>query len=138
MTAGWSPLPALPKAGLDEGAGTRPSMVEHLELSRLHAQWAAIQMPLGRTGLRSALKSGRPSLIVRAMLERTSLGTIQPRIEAQQEMLGHLIRLTEALAQRCDALSRDDDAGADYLMAQMIDLSAHLEVAIGHKGQTPG
>ncbi|MHB1486861.1 MAG: hypothetical protein ACYCS7_09420 [Acidimicrobiales bacterium] len=144
MTAGWSPLPPPTDAGPaqadtpGEGPGGWVPMMEHPDLAHLHAQWAKTDNPALASGLRSALKSGRPTRLLGALVERVALAVLQPRLDEQRRLLAHLVRLNEALARRCDSLARGQQNSTEYLLAQMVDLSAHLESGAARREQDPG
>lgn len=133
MTAGWSPLP--PPADADptradtpgEGPGGWVPMMEHPDLALLHAQWARSDTPAPAAGVRAALRSGHPSRLFGALVERVALAALGPRLDEQRRLLAHMVRLNEALARRCDSLARSQQNSTEYLLAQMVDLSAHLE-----------
>jgi hypothetical protein len=91
----WAPLPPQPKIG----DWTPHELITNESLAFLHANH---QLPdpddadTGGKGLRARLQ--------RRSLRRT-MEVLTPRMKAEQDLLVSLIRVTDALARRCDELS---------------------------------
>src|SRR5580704_14293119 len=90
----WEPL--TPDPSFDR---LRDAPVQDQEsLSYLHHNWSLPSLPDADSG------RGLRGFVVRRFTRLTSR-LLGPRLTAEQEMIVHLVRMTDALAKRCDELT---------------------------------
>lgn len=94
-TLRWAPLPpAVPEQWRDH------PLAEEESLRYLHEHWALPEVPSG-TGTGGGVR-GRLSAVTGRFVFR-ALGRY---LHDERELLGHMVRMNEALARRCDELTR--------------------------------
>ncbi len=97
----------------------------HLSLTYLHQHWD-LHPTTTPPSLRAALKRG-PRAITRAIVQRLVFSSLRPYLDAQHELVSHMVRMHDAVAKRCDELDDRDARYRKLVRSDLVDLAVHLE-----------
>jgi hypothetical protein len=121
----WTPAPHARREG---DVDTLPPMRHHGALDYLHRNWA-IRDTVPPVSVRVAARRG-PRALARALANRAVRSSLAPYMEAEQELMAHVVRLCDAMAKRCDALAEADTDCVEEVRTDLIDLATHVQSSI--------
>lgn len=120
----WAPGLHERRKGLEE----LPPLRHHPSLDYLHRNWA-VRDALPPASIRRAILQG-PRSLVRAISQRAVAMALAPYLAAEQEVLANAVRLSDAIAKRCDLLIDEEREGLEDVRSDLLDLAAHVQASL--------